>query len=319
MMSGFKKHTLRAVFLFLLSVAAAALYFWIYAAVLGFETPKTLILKKINAEWRSRIELLNRQMDFDNEALDNLAARDDDIYRSVFGMNELSPKERNEGFSGANRYVFPEGADNSGILRNSMRKLDVLVKKAYVQSRSFEEVASLAKRADNMASCIPAIPPMSPDRRKYSPSSPFGFRSDPKSGKWKMHSGVDFSMKPGNPIYVTGDGVVEEVSYEFRGYGNSVVVDHGFGYKTRYAHLKIAVVAEGMQLKRGDQIGYSGNSGKSTGPHLHYEVIYKGRQINPANYYDLDMTVEEYASMVRRSEDESDFFVHPMHRTSRKK
>ena len=251
----FQKTYAEGILLFLLSVAAAALYFWIYTAVLGLETPKTLVLKKINAEWHSRIELLNRQMDFDNEALDNLAARDDDIYRAVFGMNEVSPKERNEGFSGANRYAFPEGSDNEGILRNSMRKLDVLMKKAYVQSRSFEEVSSLADRADNMASCIPAIPPMSPDRRKYRPSSPFGYRSDPKNGSWKMHTGVDFSMKPGNPIYVTGDGIVEEVSYEFRGYGNSVVVDHGFGYKTRYPHLKIPCVTEGIQRKRCHQIG----------------------------------------------------------------
>ena len=166
-----------------------------------------------------------------------------------------------------------------------------------------------------MASCIPAISPVVPDRSIYRLSSSFGYRSDPFTGKSKRHSGVDFALKPGNPIYATGDGVVEKVKYEFYGYGNQVLIDHGFGYKTRYAHLKSINVVEGMKVKRGERIGDSGNSGRSSGPHLHYEVIYKDKHINPANYFDLTITPEEYSTMVQNTAEVSDkITLHPSHR-----
>ena len=159
---------------------------------------------------------------------------------------------------------------------------------------------------------------MSTDKTKYRLSSSFGYRTDPFTKKSKFHSGVDFAMKPGNPVYATGDGVVESVKFEFFGYGNSVVIDHGFGYKTRYAHLKSISVMEGMTLKRGECIGQTGNSGRSSGPHLHYEVIYKGRQINPYNYYDLTISPEEYQSMVRETEATSEKILHPSHKRQKK-
>ena len=170
-----------------------------------------------------------------------------------------------------------------------------------------------------MASCIPAIPPVNPDKRKYRLSSTFGYRKDPFSGRSTFHKGVDFALKPGNPIYATGDGVVESVSFVFFGYGNSVLIDHGFGYKTRYAHLKSIGVVEGMKVKRGECIGESGNSGKSSGPHLHYEVIYKGRPVNPYNYYDLTMSPEEYSTMVESTADMSGrITLHPSHQKKTK-
>lgn len=156
-----------------------------------------------------------------------------------------------------------------------------------------------------MASCIPLIPPVNPDPTKYSLTSPFGYRSDPINGVTTFHAGLDFAMDQGNPIYATGDGVVKEVSNELYGYGNSVVIDHGFGYETRYAHMKIIYVVEGMQVKRGECLGESGKSGKVTGPHLHYEVFYRGDHVNPIDYIDLDMTSEEYMTMVRKVEQES--------------
>ena len=292
----------------------AVLYFWIYTSVLGFELPKTALLKKKNAEWSSRMEVLNRQLDRYDEDLEALQMRDDDIYRSIFGMNEIPQEVRNAGFGGVNRYERYDLIDNDGLLKKTAMRLDVLTKKTYVQCRSFDEVALLSKRAGDMALCIPAIPPINPDRRKYKLSSVYGYRSDPMSGRRAMHKGVDFAMKPGNPVYATGDGVVESVSFEFFGYGNSLLIDHGFGYKTRYAHMKSIGVVEGMKVKRGECVGQSGNSGKSSGPHLHYEVIYKGNPVNPYNFYDLDMTPEEYATMVQSSADASErITLHPSH------
>jgi murein DD-endopeptidase MepM/ murein hydrolase activator NlpD len=205
--------------------------------------------------------------------------------------------------------------DSDGLLKKTAVRLDVLTKKTYVQSRSFDEVAQLSKRAGDMAMCIPAIPPVNPDPSIYRLSSSFGYRSDPFTGRSKRHTGVDFAMKPGNPIYVTGDGVVESVKFEFFGYGNQVLIDHGFGYKTRYAHLKSVGVVEGMKVKRGECIGESGNSGRSSGPHLHYEVLYKGAPVNPANYFDLTITPEEYATMVQNTADASGrVTLHPSHK-----
>ncbi len=300
---------------FVSSLGLAVLYFWIYTSVLGLELPKTALLKKKNAEWCSRMELMNRQLDEYDDALTSLQMRDDDIYRSIFGMHEIPGEVRNAGFGGVNRYAHYEGMDGNGLLKNTAVRLDVLTKKTYVQSKSFDEVAQLSKRAGDMASCIPAIPPVNPDKRKYRLSSGFGFRSDPFTGRSKRHTGVDFALDPGNPVYATGDGVVESVKFEFFGYGNQVVIDHGFGYKTRYAHLKNIGVVEGMKVKRGECIGESGNSGRSSGPHLHYEVLYKDRHVNPANYYDLSITPEEYSVMVQSAADMSErLTLHPSHR-----
>lgn len=290
----------RATLVFLGSVALAVLYFFLYTTVLGHESPKMAVLKMQNARWESRMEVLNRRLDSYESTLKDLETRNDDIYRSIFGMSDIPDELRHSGLGGLNRYDYLSDArPGSPLLRTSVR-LDRLTKETYVQSKSFDEVATLSKRAGDMASCIPAIPPFSPEKGRYTLSSPFGYRSDPISGETRYHDGQDFAMKPGTPVYTTGDGVVEYVKFSFTGYGNEILIDHGFGYKTRYAHMSMISVAEGMKLKRGDCIGESGNSGKSTGPHLHYEVLYRGERVNPMNYLDMDMPVKEYAEMVRK-------------------
>ena len=310
-----KSRALRTAAMFVMSLGMAVLYFWLYTGVFGLELPKTILLKKTNAQWHSKVEVLNRQLDGYDKALTSLQMRDDDIYRAIFGMHEIPSEVRNAGFGGVNRYSHYDGLGHSAQLKTTAMRLDILTKKTYVQSRSFDEVAQLSKRAGDMASCIPAIPPVVPDRSIYRLSSSFGFRSDPFTGRSKRHTGVDFALKPGNPIYATGDGVVEKVKFEFFGYGNQVLIDHGFGYKTRYAHMKSINVVEGMKVKRGECIGESGNSGRSSGPHLHYEVLYKDKHINPANYFDLTITPEEYATMVQNTAEASDkITLHPSHR-----
>ena len=310
-----KSQVLKSLALLASSIGLAILYFWLYTSVLGLELPKTLLLKKTNAELISRAEVLNRQLDRYDEALAALQMRDDGIYRSIFGMNEIPSEVRNAGFGGVNRYSHY----SSGLLKNTAVRLDVLTKKTYVQSKSFDEIAHLSKRAGDMASCIPAIPPITPDPKIYRLSSRFGYRSDPFSGRTKHHTGVDFALKPGNPVYATGDGVVVNVKFELFGYGNQVLIDHGFGYKTRYAHLKSVGVGEGMKVKRGECIGLSGNSGRSSGPHLHYEVLYKGNYVNPSNYFDLSITPEEYGTMVQDIADASErITLHPSHQKKRR-
>ena len=314
-----KSRVFKTLAMFAVSLGMAALYFWIYSSVLGLESPKTVLLKKQSAQWEARAKVLNRQLDDYNDALTTLQMRDDDIYRSLFGMNEIPQEVRNAGFGGVNRYAHYDDVDPNGVLKKTAVRIDVLTKKTYVQSKSFDEVAQLSRRAGEMASCIPAIPPMNPDTKKYRFSSSFGYRKDPFTGRSKRHTGVDFAMKPGFPIYATGDGVVESVKFELFGYGNQVVIDHGFGYKTRYAHLKSVGVGEGMKVKRGECIGLSGNSGRSSGPHLHYEVLYKGNYVNPSNYFDLSITPEEYGTMVQDIADASErITLHPSHQKKRR-
>ena len=287
------------------SVAMAVLYLWLFTSVLGLDLPKTAFLRAEHARWDARIDLMNTKLDRYEETLEALRVRDDDIYRSIFGMNEIPAEVRNAGIGGVDKYSFLDGLEPDNRLKNTVVRLDRLTRKTYVQSKSFDEVASVSKTAGDMASCIPAIPPIVPDESKYKLSSRFGYRSDPFTGASKMHTGLDFAMKIGNPVYATGDGVVESVKFEFFGYGNSVTIDHGFGYKTIYAHLNSVKVIEGMKVKRGDCIAESGKSGRSSGPHLHYEVVYKGQKVNPANYLDLSMSASEYSAMVRMREDES--------------
>ena len=301
-----KSRFLKMAALVVASVALSCVYLWLFTSVLGLELPKTTMLRKSNAKWISKLELMNRQLDMYDETLRGLGIRDDEIYRNIFGMNEIPQEVRNAGFGGVNRYAYLDNISENSLLTMTTIRLDVLTKKTFVQSKSFDDVESLSRRAGDMASCIPAVLPIVPDRSKFRLSSSFGYRSDPISGKTRMHTGFDFALKPGNPVYATGDGVVASVTFDLFNYGNSIVIDHGFGYKTRYAHLKTVLVTEGMKIKRGECIAESGNTGKSTGPHLHYEVMYKGKYVNPVNYFDLDMPIEEYSSMVDKVAAESD-------------
>lgn len=289
----------------LLSGAMFLFYLWLFTSVLGWELPKTVLLRKQNAAWISRMEVMNRQLDRYESTLEGLELRDNEIYRNIFGMNEIGPEVRRSGFGGQHRDAVLEQQGASPLLRRTQLRLDVLTKRAYVQSRSFDDVAVLSRRAGDMASCIPAIPPLMTDPTTYRLSSPFGYRSDPLNGVTKMHTGMDFACKPGNSVYSTGDGVVETVRFELFGYGNSVMIDHGFGYKTRYAHMKSIYVTEGMKIRRGECIGETGRSGRVSGPHLHYEVLYRNNFVNPINYMDLTMSEEEYRQMVEKTAAES--------------
>lgn len=300
-----KSKVFKGLLLFAGSVAMAVLYIWLFTFVLGYDLPKTAFLKAERARWDARMDLMNTKLDRCEESIEALRVRDDDIYRSIFGMNEIPAGVRNAGIGGVDRYSFLDGLESDDRLKNTALRIDRLTRKVYVQSKSFDEVAAVSKTAGDMASCIPAIPPIVPDPSRYKMSSPFGYRTDPFTGASRMHTGLDFAMKIGNPVYATGDGVVESVKFEFFGYGNSITIKHGFGYETIYAHLNSVKVIEGMKVKRGDCIGESGKSGRSSGPHLHYEVVYKGRKVNPANYLDMSMSVQEYSDMLRMRESES--------------
>lgn len=296
-----KKHRFLKVLGVVLSGAVLfCLYLWIYVYVLGQDLPKTALLKRWNADWLSRMEQMEGRLDRYEEVLDLLEVRDDRIYRSVYGVDGIPAAVREGGLPPVERYPGLETLERSNLLRRTMTRLDRLQKMAFVQSKSLDDLESLAQTAGDKAAHIPAIPPMNTDPDTYRMTSPFGGRSDPITGAGKMHTGMDFACPPGNPVYATGDGTVILVESDFYGYGNHIEIDHGFGYESRYSHLEAMYVFPGQKVRRGDCIATSGRSGRVTGPHLHYEVMYRGEYVNPAAYMDLDLSPEDYAAMVRK-------------------
>lgn len=288
------------------AVGLCILYFWLYTSVFGMDLPKTARLKKENAEWQSKMAVVGRQMDICEETLVGIEERDDNVYRSIFGLNVIPDEVKNSGIGGSARYEQPDLAGADSRLKNTLRRLDGLTKRAYVQSMALDEVYGISKTAGDMISHIPAVPPILPKKGSYRMASPFGNRTDPVYGGTRFHAGQDFAADTGYPVYVTGDGTVVKVNFSFNGYGNEIIVDHGFGYKTRYAHLSRVDVGPGQKVLRGDQIGAVGKTGKATGPHLHYEVLYKDNAVNPYSFMNLDMTVEEYIAMISRRREEND-------------
>lgn len=273
------------------------LYFWLYTEVLDFDLPKTAKLRRENAEWQTKINLLRSDVNSCEQILAGIETRDDEVYRAIYGLAPIPEDVKQAGYGGVSRYEYLDDMGSSDLLKSMVKRMDVATKRAYLQTNALDEVAVVARNAGDMKSCIPAVPPIRPKRYEFRISSNYGYRTDPVYHKSAFHDGVDFATTLGNPVYVTGDGTVETVRYKFFGYGNEVIVNHGYGYRTRYAHLNSIDVSVGQKLRRGDKVGEVGNTGKSTGPHLHYEVMYMKKPVNPNEYMDINMSPEDFDAM----------------------
>lgn len=229
--------------------------------------------------------------------LADIELRDDKLYRPIFELTSIPSMIREAGYGGARQYEELKGLTTSNLMIETFTKLDKLSRKLYVQSKSFDTVSKLAKNKEKMIAAMPAIQPISLDDFTRI-SDYFGYRRDPFNGTRRMHNGMDFTGPVGTDIYATGEGVVEEAGYNLYGYGNRVIINHGYGYKTIYAHLHKVKVKAGDKVKRGEVVGTLGNTGRSTGPHLHYEVRLNNNPKNPMNYYFNDITAEQYDEMV---------------------
>ncbi len=253
-----------------------------------FDTPKTLALKRERADLLVKYELLEKRLGDATEVLTDIQQRDNNIYRSIFEADTIPTSIREAGFGGNERFEVLSEIKNGAIAIKATMTLDKITRQAYIQSKSFDDVIKLAKQKEQLAENMPAIQPVSL-RDHMRLTDFFGFRRDPFNRSIKFHEGIDISAPLGTDVYSAGNGVVEVADISNHGYGNQVVVNHGFGYKTRYAHLKAIKVIVGQRIKRGEIVGYLGNTGRSTGPHLHYEVVYRNKPVNPINYFgDLD-------------------------------
>ena len=262
-----------------------------------FSSPKELMQQREIEQFKLQYEILSDKLDQLEKVAGNLQDRDDNIYRIIFEAEPISSEIRQAGMGGSDRYEKLKGFKNSDLLISTSKKMDELSKKLYVQSLSYDEVFDMAKNMDEMRACIPAIQPIS-DTYKRRISSFYGFRIHPIYKRKIFHDGLDFSAPTGTEVYAAGDGVVESASRSSYGYGNKIVIDHGYGYKTVYAHLHNFKIRRGQKVERGQLIGTVGNSGLSTSPHLHYEVLRNDRKVNPIYYFFNDLTPQEYEEII---------------------
>jgi murein DD-endopeptidase MepM/ murein hydrolase activator NlpD len=265
-----------------------------------FKDPETARLSREVTFLRSQIDELNDQIDTLQLFAMDLQDKDDNVYRSIFGAEPFPEHLRKGGVGGSDRYKDLKGYESSEGIIETQKRINRLQRAMVAQSKSYEEIYNLAKSQDQMLQCIPAIQPVS-NKELRRLASGFGMRIHPIYKIAKMHTGLDFTADIGTEIYATGDGVVEAVDSKLSGYGHHVVINHGFGYESLYAHMSRVAVRPGEKVKRGQVIGYVGNTGTSTGPHLHYEVIKNGVKVDPAFYFYSDITPEQYEDMLQRA------------------
>ncbi len=265
--------------------------------LLIFGSPSEKELRIENSRLLAQYNVLSHRLDKALDVMQDIQQRDDNLYRVVLQADPVADAVRDANYGGTNRYEPLLGMENSQLVIHTASKLDLLERRLYIQSKSFDEVVALFKQHEEMLQCIPAIQPVSNKNLKQTASG-YGLRVDPIYMTSKFHAGMDFSANIGTPVYATGSGTVIKAGWQ-SGYGNVIQIDHGFGYVTWYAHLSAYRVKRGQRVTRGEIIGAVGNTGKSTGPHLHYEVHVKGRVQNPVNYYFMDLTAEEYDQMVQ--------------------
>ncbi|TDS62104.1 M23 family metallopeptidase [Myroides indicus] len=293
------------IILFILSSAVfgiLTLFFLINTDIL--ETPKEKIQSRELTEFKTNYLLLNKKIDLIAEVLDELEVRDNDIYRAYFNTAPIPEEQRKSGLGGINRYKSFKGLSNEALLTTTNEKVDEIAKQTAIQSRSLDDIIELAKGKEKFLASIPAIQPIKNENLKHMASG-YGYRSDPFTKIKKFHAGMDFSTDVGTPIYATGDGKVIRANNRLSGYGNLIEIDHGYGYLTRYAHLSKYNVKQGQTVKRGDIIGYSGSTGRSSGPHLHYEVHYQGNVVNPINYYYGEISAKEFELLSQEANQEN--------------
>lgn len=275
-----------------------AIFLYIFIIYVG--SPKQWKLERDYKALQQHYKLLEQRIDDDMQIIDGIAERDDNLYRVILHADPVGEDLRNRIRQDQQLYDSLMELPDGELAASLTKRIDLLERKMFLQSRSFDEIVELTKTQSDMISHFPAIQPIkSKDMRSL--ASGYGLRIDPIYNVTKFHEGMDFSAPTGTEVFATGDGVVVSARFE-KGYGNMITIDHGYGYKTRYAHLSKILAFSGRRVHRGDKIGLVGSTGKSTGPHLHYEVWLNGRVQNPAYYYYLDLSPEQYEEMLGLAE-----------------
>ena len=300
-----KRRKFGIIALFLLSAALFGLLSFILLLNTSFlETPKDKFLTRELDVLKIQYSILNKKMDQVDDVIGSIEERDNNLYRIYFNTSPIPEEQRKAGFGGVNRYKELAGFDNSELVINTTKRVDVLSKRLVIQSKSLDEIFKLAKEKSKLLAAIPAIQPVRNENLRRMASG-FGYRSDPFTKIRKFHEGMDFSAKTGTPIFATGDGVVSRADNAASGFGNHIVIRHGFGYETLYGHLSKYKSRVGQRVNRGDIIGYVGSTGRSEAPHLHYEVHKNGEVVNPLNFYYGNISAAEYVAISKIANQEN--------------
>ena len=267
-------------------------------------TPSEVAQKRTIQNYELQFDILNKKLSQLESVVANVEERDNNLYRVYFEASPIPEEQRYAGFGGVNRYRDLEGYDNSELIINTTKRLDILTKQTVVQSRSLDEIERLAANKSELIAAIPTIQPIK-NKDLTRVASGFGYRIDPFTKKRRFHYGMDFTAKRGTPVYATGNGIVKRADNRSSGYGKHIRIDHGFGYVSLYAHLTKYNVRRGQKVKRGDIIGYVGNTGRSAGPHLHYEILKDKKKINPLNFYYGNLSPKEFEALLSQSKQEN--------------
>ena len=263
-------------------------------------------LREENNALKTQYTVHSHRMDEALEVMEDIRQRDDNLYRVLLMADPVSDRLRAAGYGGTNRYEELEELESGALVVGVTQKMDLLTHQLYIQSKSFDEVVEFFRNHEDMLNHLPAIQPVSNNDLKHTASG-YGWRVDPIYGTQRFHSGMDFSCDTGTPVYATADGRIVSCGWE-QGYGMTIEIDHGYGYRTRYCHLSAFKTKRGEQVHRGDLIALAGSTGKSTGPHVHYEVVQKGQKVNPVNFYFMDLDAEHYEQIVQIAENHGKIF-----------
>lgn len=275
---------------------AVALFFIVFYC---FDSPTEENLKAENAQLRTQYAILNRRLDNTLKVIDRIRERDDNFYRVMMQMDPISANQRHAGLDNEERYRELSKLSDAGLVTQLTRKMDLMERRLFAQVQSFDQLRETVGKQQDKLAHIPSVLPI--NKKDFTMSSGYGYRRDPVYGSSRLHEGLDLAAATGTPVFATADGEVKVARREV-GYGNCIDVDHGFNYLSRYAHLSEILVEEGDKVKRGQMIGKVGSTGKSSAPHLHYEVRFKGESQNPVNYYFMDLSPQEYSDMIRLAE-----------------
>lgn len=267
------------------------------------KSPRLVHYENINHELRQEYRELSSELIQDEEILGHFRRKDDRLYRSVFGMDPIPASIREAGRGGAAMHTALQSISDPEMVIDVFERVDKVMMKAKIQSSSFDDLQEAAVTNQQVLACKPQIQPISPADQTWLTST-FGYRLDPFTKQRRLHRGIDFAGRHGIEIHATGDGVVRIAEHSRYGYGREVLIDHGFGYTSRYAHLQDILVKRGDKVKRGQVVGTLGSSGRSTGPHLHYEISLNNRAVNPMYHYFEDITPDEYEIIRRRASSE---------------
>ena len=292
---GVKELFLRLLAFFTGSVIIAVIYWVIFSSF--FDSPKEKALEREVTQMTIQYDLIHREMTNVENVLEDLQKTDDNLYRTIFEAEPIPATLREGGVGGVNRYKALEGYNNSSLVIETANRLDKIRKRVYLQAKSFDDLIGMSKNKEEMLKSVPAILPIS-NKDLTRTASGYGLRIRPIYKISKFHYGMDFTAPAGTDVYASGNGVVVGVLSAKRGLGNNIIIDHGFGYTSIYAHLSDFNVRVGQKVQRGDVIGFVGNTGTSVANHLHYEIKLNGVNVDPANYFFEDLTASEYERMV---------------------